>query len=75
MNWLATVLALLKLVGALVEWANATRIANETKAAALGRVILDAQATIKTANDARAAAAKRDATPDGLQRNDGWQRD
>jgi len=74
-TWLSLILATLKLLGVLADEAQATRLKGESDAAALGRILADAQSTIKAAQAARAAASKRDATPDGLRKPDGWQRD
>lgn len=72
---LSLILAVCKLLGSLAQYASDTRTANETDAAALGRVLADAKKTIDDANAARAAAVARDATPDGLQQSDGFRRD
>lgn len=74
-TWAALALTVLKLIGALLDQASATKQGNETLAAAFGRILDDAMQTIEAANKARDAAAARDATADGLQRSDGWQRD
>lgn len=74
-TWTAIALAVLKLIGALFSQASASKQSGETTAAALGRILDDAMQTIEAANKARAAAATRDATDDGLRKSDGFQRD
>lgn len=74
-TWASIALAFLQLFGALVAWASASRAAGESQQAALGRVLSEALKTIELAKDARAAAAKRDATDDGLMQDDQWRRD
>ena len=73
--WFSLLLAGLKLAGALVDEARATRQARESASAALGRILDDALRTLELAKKARADAMARDAAADGLQYADGWQRD
>lgn len=73
--WFSLLLAGLKLAGALVDEARATRQAGESASAALGRILDDALQTLELAKKARADALARDTAADGLRHADGWQRD
>lgn len=73
--WLSLALSIFKLLGSLATYASETQLENETDAAALGRILADAQKTIVTATAARQAATARDSTAAGLQQSDGFQRD
>jgi len=74
-TWLSLILGVLKLLGSLASLAQESRQRSETDAAALGRILNEAQETIQAARKARADAARRDAAPDGLRRSDGFRRD
>ncbi|WP_156771717.1 hypothetical protein [Labrys sp. WJW] len=73
--WLTIAALALRVFGALVDQARASRQSDESKSAALARVLNDALATIEKAKAARADAAARDAAPGGLQQPDGFRRD
>lgn len=71
-TWLSVILAALKLLGSLVKIAGDSKLQNESDAAALGRILADAQQTINDANAARLAAR---ANADKLQHTDEFTRD
>lgn len=74
-TWLSLILGVLKLLGSLASFAQESRQRSETDAAALGRILNDAQDTIAAARKARADSARRDAAPGGLRQSDGFRRD
>lgn len=76
--WTAVLTSLpliLRLVLALYGEAKAVQGKSESDAAAFGRILNDALATIDKAKAARAAAVARDADPDKLRQSDGFRRD
>jgi hypothetical protein len=74
-TWLSLILSVMKLLGSLATYASETRLQHESDAAALGRILSDAQKTIEKARAARNAASTRDADTSGLRQPDGFQRD
>lgn len=73
-TWLGLILSVLKLLGTLASVAEETRREGEDDAAALGRVLDDAQRTIDQARKAR-AGAEHAARTGGLLDDDGHRRD
>jgi hypothetical protein len=71
-TWLSIIVAALKLLGSLAKIASDSKLENESDAAALGRILADAQ---KTINDANAARLDARSNASKLQHTDEFTRD